>query len=128
MNAALQAQAAYAAASRSTETPKGIEYQVFSRVTARIEAARRKGKPGFADMAHALHDNRMLWDAIAADVAQASNPYPAPLKAQLIYLSEFTRHQSNRILAGEADADVLIEVNTAIMKGLKGAQPVEVPA
>ena len=54
----------------------------------------------------------------------ADNGYPADLRGRLFYLSEFTRHQTNQILNGAADAQVLIDINTSIMKGLKG-EPVQ---
>ena len=74
----------------------------------------------FPAMVSALHDNRMLWDAITIDLAHEANSYPEDLKARLIYLGEFTRQHTQRVLSGERNADSIIEINTAIINGLRG--------
>ena len=114
------ARAAYGAPAAPIRTPRTVEYEAFARVTARIKAAAAKGKPGFADLAFALHDNRRLWTTLAADVAEADNGLPQQLRAQLFWLSEFTDVHSRQVLAGEAEAAVLVEINTAVMRGLRG--------
>jgi len=124
MTMANQAFSAYTTVQKNIETPRGLEYQVFSRITGRLTAAARKGNAGFPDLVATMHENRMLWDAIALDVAHVDNGYPDDLKGRLFYLSEFTRHQTNLILNGEADVQVLIDINTSIIKGLKG-EPVQ---
>ena len=43
-----------------------------------------------------------------------------PLRAQLISLAEFVRRHSLAVLGGRARIGALIDINTAIMKGLRG--------
>lgn len=58
MNAISQAQSAYSAAAAPTRTPRGIEYEAVARITKNLKAAADKGRDGFVDLAHALHENR----------------------------------------------------------------------
>ncbi|MGB3315780.1 MAG: flagellar biosynthesis regulator FlaF [Albidovulum sp.] len=118
MNAQFLAKTAYATAAIPTRTERGTEYEVFARVTHRLKSAARTGGD-FNALVSALHDNRALWNALAADVATKTNGLPQDLRAQIFYLAEFTVHQTRRILAGEADAEVLVDVNMAVMRGLR---------
>ena len=49
-----------------------------------------------------------------------ANPCRSTLRAQLISLSEFVRRHSLAVLGGRASVAPLIDINTAIMKGLRG--------
>jgi flagellar protein FlaF len=73
-------------------------------------------------LAAAVHDNRRLWTILAADVADPANPLPAALRARLVYLAEFTRVHSGKVLREGASPDPLIEINIAVMRGLSGAE------
>jgi flagellar protein FlaF len=114
------ARSAYVGAAGSTRTDRGAEYDAFVRCTRALTSA-RTGKGGYPALVRALHDNRCLWTALAADVSKEENALPAPLRARIFYLAEFTLHHSRRILAGEADVTALIDVNTAVMRGLRGS-------
>ena len=116
-----QARQAYGASASGLRTGRQAEHQVLSTVTARLSAAAAR-PADHARRAGALHDNRRLWTRFAADVAEAGNGLPTELRARLFYLAEFTDHHSRRVLRGEADLQPLIDVNTAVMRGL-GAQP-----
>lgn len=118
MNANL-AKTAYAAPDQPTRTLRGTEYEVFARITHRLKAAHALGNPGFSSLARALYDNRRLWTMLATDVADPGNQLPAPLRARIFYLAEFTTLHSSKVLAGTATAEVLIDINTSIMKGLR---------
>lgn len=120
MNALSQAQRAYSAASAPTRTARGIEYEAVARITARIRSAHQEGPSGFSALAEALHANRKLWNIFATDVADPGNPLPKDLKARLFYLAEFTSHHTSKVLARKATAEPLLEVNTAILRGLRG--------
>lgn len=124
MTAHTLARAAYGRPEAATRTPRAIEYDLFARVTHRLSAAQTPGT-SFAALAQALHDNRSLWSTIAADVAGGENALPAELRARLFYLAEFTQAQSRKVLEGHATAAVLIDINTAVMRGLRPteAQP-----
>lgn len=117
MNAMQQARAAYRTAEHPIRTPRSTEYEVFARITARLKAAARPAAR-FHDLATAIHDNRSLWAALAADVAGEGNALPRPLRARILYLAEFTRQHSTRVLRAGATAEPLIAINTAVMRGL----------
>lgn len=116
MNAQLMARSAYSGAAVPTRTGRGTEYEIFARVTHRMQAAKDQD---YAALVRALHENRTLWTALAADVAVATNELPAPLRAQIFYLAEFTTQHSRKVLAGNAGVEILVEVNTAVMRGLR---------
>jgi flagellar protein FlaF len=111
------AKTAYSGATNSTRTGRGTEYEIFAQVTHRLKSA-AQGNGDFNALVRALHDNRALWTVLAADVATETNQLPAALRAQMFYLAEFTTHQTRRILSGAAGAEVLIDINTAVMRGL----------
>lgn len=117
MNAVDRARLAYAGPTQPVRTPRDTEYDVIARVTHRLKSA--AADDSFPRLAEALHDNRRLWTALASDVAGEGNGLPAPLRAQLFYLNEFTRQHSSKVLDGAATADALIEINTAVMRGLR---------
>lgn len=114
------AKMAYAAPAAPVRTPRAVEYDLFARFTQRLATAAQAGGEGFSGLAGALNDNLRLWTAIAADVADPGNELPRDLRARLFYLSEFTRAHTSRVLAGKAGADALIDINRAVMRGLRG--------
>lgn len=75
-------------------------------------------KGSYPALVSALHDNRRMWTTLAADVSDSSNGLPASLRAQIFYLAEFTDLHSQKVMNGTADAQVLIEINTAVLRGL----------
>ena len=119
MNSHTLAHSAYAGAARPTRSDRSTEYDLFARVTRSLGEVRGLAA-GYGALARAIHDNRRLWTALAADVAIETNPLPRPLRAQIFYLSEFTAQHSRKVLAGDASVDVLIDINTAVMRGLRG--------
>lgn len=119
MNAMQQAQAAYRTAAHPIRTPRGAEFDAFARITSRLKAANSQGPMQFGELARAIHDNRRLWTILATDVAGADNQLPKELRARILYLAEFTRLHSGQVLRAGASAQPLIEINTAIMRGLR---------
>jgi flagellar protein FlaF len=119
MDLAAQAANGYRAVQLQTQSARSIEAKLFAEITAGLERARRAGKAGFRDLVAALHRNRMLWDALLADLALETNALPAPLKGQLIQLGHFVRQFTARLLKGEDDVQVLIDINNAILEGLR---------
>ena len=117
MSALAYQQNGYLSATKSTGVPRNIEYQLFSRVTGALNRATGPAA-SFSELAEALHDNLNLWMTLALDVAEDDNGLPPKLRAQLFYLYEFTQAQSSKVLRGESDAQVLIEINTSVMRGL----------
>ena len=109
-------------ASTAVRTDRGNEYDAFARITAALKTAAGMPKDKFPAFAKALDDNRRLWTIVAADVSDSDNALPQQLRAQIFYLAEFTLTQTPRVLRGEANADSLIEINTMIMRGLRGQE------
>jgi flagellar protein FlaF len=128
MSISARAAQGYRAVQLQTESPRGTEAKLFAEVTAELVRAERAGRPGFQDLAAALHRNRLLWDALLADLAQEVNGLPVVLKAQLIELGHFVRHHSGRVLKGEEAVRPLIDINQAILAGLRGVPVEEIPS
>ena len=110
---------AYASATRATGTAREIEHGIFSRVTGALSRAIREDRP-FPELATAMHENQRLWTALALDLADDRNALPEALRAQLLGLAQFVRNHTSSVLRGEAEASVLVEINTAVMRGLRG--------
>ncbi len=119
MNALSQARRAYSAASTPIRTPRNMEYEAISRVTHRIHAAMKKGKPAYGELVEALYDNTRMWTVFAKNVADAQNGLTDHLRAQLFFLSEFTHEHTSKVLRHEANVLPLLEINAAIMRGLR---------
>ncbi len=119
MTLAQRAISAYAEASSPARSSRSVEYDAFSKISHRLRNAANNRRESFPEFASAVSDNRRLWTTIAIDVAQNGNQLPQELKARLFWLAEFTENESKRLLRGEGDVGVLIEINAAIMQGLR---------
>ncbi len=111
------AQRAYAPTSAPIKSERSIEYEVIARITYRLKAAIEGNK--FPTLVEALHENRTLWQRFAIDVADPANLLPRDLRARIFYLAEFTDHHTSKVINEKVSAAPLLEVNTAIMRGLK---------
>ncbi len=123
MNASELALQAYAPISSPLRSDRSMEHQLFADITAKLSSAGAKGSIDFPRLAGALHDNRRLWTVLAAEVSQADNLLPADLRARIFYLAEYTAVHTSRILKGEADVTALVEINTAMLRGLSASPP-----
>ncbi|WP_095587880.1 flagellar biosynthesis regulator FlaF [Actibacterium ureilyticum] len=119
MNAHILAKSAYTTKQPALRTPRGIEAEIFTRITAKLSRA-ASDQGSFATLVAALNENRRFWTALAADVAEDGNTLPDPLRAQIFYLAEFTAQHTSKILSGKENAGVLIDINTAMLRGLNG--------
>lgn len=117
MNAFQLAKMAYANPAAPTRTERATEYALFAAITRNLKSAAATPE-NFPALAAALHENRRLWTILAIDVMNSGNGLPEKLRAQIFYLSEFTARHSALVLAGKADTAALIDINTAIMRGL----------
>ena len=122
MEAARRATSAYGNPRASARSPRQVEYQAFAKITQDLKGASSETVLEFPKLAAALHENLRLWTIVATGVAVDENELPDGLRAQLFYLAEFTRAHTSKVLKGEAEAEALIDINTAIMKGLRQKQ------
>lgn len=122
MEAVRRASSAYGDPKASVRSPRQVEYQAFAKITQELKGATSDAKPAFPQLVAALHENLRLWTIVATGVAMDENELPNGLRAQLFYLAEFTRAHTSKVLKGEAEAEALIDINTAIMKGLRQQQ------
>ena len=123
MNATSLATRGYAENATTVRNDRRSEYDVFGRVTKALRDTATKAKSDFPAYAEALVLNRRLWTALVGDVADPANPIPADLKARVIYLSEFTQLHTRKILREGASVMPLLEINMAVMRGLKSEGP-----
>jgi flagellar protein FlaF len=115
-----QARCGYAAAAAPIRTERGTEYAVFAQITRRMKSVDEADRAAFPRLAAAVSDNQRLWGTLAEDLLGDGNALPLTLRAQLVSLAEFVRRHSLAVLAGRASVAPLIDINTAIMKGLRG--------
>ena len=115
-----QARSAYASASSPIRTGRDSEYAVFARVTGALRSIDERDQTVFPLLARAVSDNQRLWGTLAEDLMNDDNRLPVDLRASLISLSEFVRRHSLAVLGGRASVTPLVDINTMIMKGLRG--------
>lgn len=114
------ARAIYAQPGDPMRSPRSIEYDLLARNTQRLRQSWEQREQNFAGLATAILENTRLWRTLASDVAQPENQLPQALRAQLFYLYQFIEQRSRKVLAGKTDVGVLAEINTAVMRGLRG--------
>ncbi len=111
---------AYAQPAAPTRTSRAAEYEVIARITHRLSAAAAHRKESYPDFIAALAENERLWSTLAVDVADEGNGLPQALRARLFYLYRFTAEHSRKVRTGQADPGVLVDINTAVLRGLRG--------
>lgn len=104
----------------ATRTARDAEYIAFARVTGRLRDAHDAGKGHFPALCQAVLDNSKLWGMLEDDLIDDRNQLPPQLRAQLVSLAEFVRRHGRAVVGRRASAEALIDINTAIMKGLRG--------
>jgi len=120
MNSTAFVHSAYASAAAPIRTERDSEYAVFARVTHALKSLDETDKRAFPQLAEAVTDNQRLWSTLSEDLMQDDNKLPDALRAQLIGLAEFVRKHGMQVLAGKASIVPLIDINTSIMRGLRG--------
>ena len=111
---------AYGEVKQRTAGEKQIEYALFRQITEALEAVAAGPEEAPTDWADAIHRNQQLWTTIALDLLHPGNSLPDEMKQSLLYLAEFVRRSSIRILSGEGEVADLITINHSIMNGLSG--------
>ncbi|MFL4469467.1 flagellar biosynthesis regulator FlaF [Tateyamaria armeniaca] len=124
MSATSQALRGYATNAASTRSDRRAEYEIIARVTQELRDRAVKQKSDFPAFVEALHNNQRLWTALVVDVADIKNPLPKELKARIVYLAEFTANHSRQVLKKKASVMPLLEINMAVLRGLKKEGPV----
>ena len=119
MNTSHLAHSAYGQTTSPVRTHRGMEHAIFEQINARLTQASKPGS-SVKEKISAIHDNRRLWTLLASDVASEDNLLPQALRAQIFFLCEFTLAHSRKILNDGVSIAPLIEVNTAVMRGLRG--------
>ena len=124
---------AYKRSIRSSETPRDIERQIFSRITSALHAhaahydenddryTRLQILAGPLQMA--LAENSRLWGALKSDLGRPGNALGAELRAQLISLALYVERETRAILIGDGSVSALVTVNRSIIDGLAGISP-----
>jgi flagellar protein FlaF len=120
MNSTVFARNAYATAAAPVRTHRDSEYAAFARVTHALKSIDETDKTAFPRLAGAVSDNQRLWATLAEDLMSDGNGLPDALRAQLVGLAEFVRRHGLLVLAGKASVVPLIDINTSIMRGLRG--------
>lgn len=117
MNATILARRAYGPNQQGTRSTKSTEFEVIARISHQLKRAILSQDKN--QLIKALYDNRILWNTLAADVCAPENGLPADLRARIFYLNEFVTRHSRDVLAKKAEPKVLLEINSAILTGLK---------
>lgn len=120
MNMLGNASQAYRQVAQSTRTPRDVEYEAFARVTRELKSSFPKRAQSFSAYAAALNRNRKMWRLLAGDLRQPGNALPNELKAQILSLAGFVDDHTSKALARKVSPAVLIEINIAMMQGLRG--------
>lgn len=121
MNAFAKAQRAYAPTQAPIKTARSTEYEVIARISHRMKRAMEQDD--FPALASALHENNQLWTTLLVDVASPENLLPEDLRAKIVYLAVFTREHTAKVMRKRETAIPLLEINAAILKGLKQEVP-----
>ena len=113
---------AYQQAAQRAESPRDTEYRLFGDVTrALIDVAQDEPPATSHSRMEALDWNRRLWTTLAADCAKPDNRLPPPVRAQIISLGLWVARHTSAVVRREAELNLLIDVNRAIMQGLTPA-------
>ena len=112
---------AYNAVQKETVSGRALEREVFSRITRRLESADVGEAGGVTSFYQALQENKKLWLTLAVDLAKPTNQCTDDLRASLLSLAHFVERHTAKVMAGEADHQILAEINQNIIQGLSGS-------
>ena len=113
------AERGYLGSMKSTRSERRTEYEVIAQITRELRDAAARARKDFPAYVEALDRNRKLWQAFAIDVSHDENPLPDELRARIFYLAEFTENHTRKILRERVSVLPLLEINMAILRGLK---------
>lgn len=102
----------------ATKSKRSLEYDTIAAITSRLKKAGEQ-PDNYTAYVEALDSNRRMWGVIATSMLDPQNTYPNSLKSKLYYLFEFTSSYSQNALNEKSSLDVLIDINKAVLRGLK---------
>lgn len=102
-------------------TARDAEYDVFSRVTRMLRQAEDNGHG--SDRIAAVDKNNQLWTILAGDLADPGNALPDQVRAGLLSLAGFALRHGHQALSGRVGLAPLIDINMAMMRGLRQEAP-----
>jgi len=108
---------AYGQVMRQTESPRDMEYRVFSQITAAMEALPPNALSG--QRAEIIQRNRTLWDQLGWAVTDDANQLPVALRSNIAGIAMWVKRECSRVLRENAGLEALIEINKIIMAGLR---------
>ncbi|WP_300302647.1 flagellar biosynthesis regulator FlaF [Ferrovibrio sp.] len=114
----------YLTAQNTLESPRQLEYRLFSSVTRALIDVRpimNSGNPvDVAKVAAAIGWNRDVWNHLMPEVLDEANTLNRDTKVSLINICLFVNKQTDKITQGQSkDVDSLIQINRNIMDGLR---------
>lgn len=122
MNVVERAQDGYGRNAVLMKSPRDAEYEAIARVSHRLRSAAMNRDRDYPAYVMALHENARLWTTLAIEIAEKDNGLPRDLRARLFWLAEFTGSETRKLLRNEGDVGILIEVNAAVLQGLRGPE------
>jgi len=114
----------YQTSQNALESPRQLEYRLFSSVTRALMDVRPlmgTGNPAdVAKIASAIGWNREVWNHLMPEVLDETNQLSKDVKISLINICIFVNRHTDKITQGEStDVEALIQINRNIMDGLK---------
>lgn len=114
----------YQATQNTVETPRQLEYRLFSSVTRALIDVRplmgTKEPAQVARIASAIGWNRDVWNHLMPEVLDEANTLSKDVKVSLINICIFVNKHTDAITQGTSiDIEPLIQINRNIMDGLR---------
>ena len=91
---------AYRQAAARTESPREMEYRLFTEVTLALIAASKMDVHDVQGRVDALDWNRRLWTTLSDDCSRADNALPKPLRASIISLGLWVGKHTSLVIRG----------------------------
>lgn len=120
MSVSSLARSVYTNPASAMRAPRDTEFELIARITRKLRTTADQPHR-YAEFVEALHENRNLWAVFAVDLVESENKLPDALRRSLVYLAQFTILHTDKLLKGEGSADILMDINTSVMRGLRGA-------
>lgn len=114
----------YLTAQNTLESPRQLEYRLFSSVTRALIDVRplmqSKVPTEVAQIASAIGWNRDVWNHLMPEVLDEANALTKDVKVSLINICIFVNKHTDKITQGlSTDIEPLIAINRNIMDGLR---------